>query len=1208
MLVWSGSKARSRTREKTAADQIRSVSFSAVSETAAKPQQRVILVLGMDRSGTSVCTNVLKTLGAVLGNDLVPGDRFNEGGYFEEQEIWGLHERILALLGRSWDTLAMVRPFPKLWWKSELMDGPRKQLADLARARVASAGSGVWAFKDPRTLSLLPLWKEVFEDLGIRPVHIVCVRHPGAVAQSLSERNGFPSLFSEMLWLEKTLGACLASVEAPNCLIHYEDWFTRPSRCIGSLLDATGLAPLLSAEETEKAVASIVSREMRHDFTLSPIESRAVSILYGELLKHTRVPARDVLRRFDEALEMACDFLLSVQDAIGERLNAAICAPPYERCTKEDLDRIRQAAAIPTDGARLHDPRLIRMQSMLRERERQLFKQAEIVASARQALTERDSLLVQAQERAHEREERLRAEERAHREKELRVAMQKSLDDRDHALNELRQELTGRDVLLSQAQERAHEREEKLRIAMQKSLDDCDHALNELRREFVRLRSSVSWRLTAPLRWFGTLGSKARSSVLQLLYCTIAFRYVGKPLVKLISTVGFPGSQLLLPENPLFEDSYYREQNHDAAARSKNLWAHYLGFGADEGRNPQPLFSTTQYLEFYRDVKASGMNPLMHYLKFGAAENRQPCDFDSAYYLKCYPDVRESGINPLLHYWRYGRHEGRQPVPSAFADTPRREAESTHFSDLSRPNLESSSPRISVILPVYNTPARYLRAAVESVLKQTWSHWQLCIYDDGSTRRETIDLLKYYQNFDERVSVRFGDRNRGISAASNAAMESAGGEYVAMLDHDDELTLDALEEVAKAINADPSIDVIYTDQAYIDANGIVTQTFFKPDWSPEFFRGVMFVGHLLVVRLALARQAGGFNPEFDRAQDFEFMLRLSEATSRISHIPKILYYWRQIPGSIAFHGNEKGAIEPIQAKAVNGNLQRLGIPAIASPHPLLAHRLVIDPLPRTAFPQVTVFVRDVGSASAEGCVRSLIEKSTYPNFTVALPASQAVRCGVRDRRINALDSSVTESDAVDTEFLIWIDGDLVVTTPDWIERLIFYCLRQDAGCAAPLILQESGAVWHSGLVLGFDESAGDPMRAWPGDGDGYAGSLSCAREVSAVSGESLMISSALFRDAGGWNRFFSTSLFSGADLSLRAGMMGRRNIVTPRAVLTKTGAAAQDGDLHLDRALFADRWREAITAGDPFYNRNFDRTSPGYAAAAAAAMAAKVGL
>jgi hypothetical protein len=244
---------------------------------------------------------------------------------------------------------------------------------------------------------------------------------------------------------------------------------------------------------------------------------------------------------------------------------------------------------------------------------------------------------------------------------------------------------------------------------------------------------------------------------------------------------------------------------------------------------------------------------------------------------------------------------------------------------------------------------------------------------------------------------------------------------------------------------------------------------------------------------------------------------------------------------------------------------------------------------------VRILVREAAGASLNG-VRSLLELSTYPNFKVALPAAIASQLGLPDERIQVYDPSLPEDD-LSSDYVVCMDADLEVITPDWMQHLLHYCEQPDVACAAPLLVQPDGSVWQGGQVLGMGEGIDSPLRGWPADSDGYAGSLSCAREVTAVSGECLMISASLWRDLGRSRKYYALPLFEGADLALQAFTMKRRNILTPRARLRKPAPVVFPPGWSLDRALFRDRWEELIKMGDPYYNSNFALSAPGYSAA-----------
>jgi O-antigen biosynthesis protein len=834
--------------------------------------------------------------------------------------------------------------------------------------------------------------------------------------------------------------------------------------------------------------------------------------------------------------------------------------------------------------------------------------------AAARRMSQQETQLIQVREEILRREGEaayLRQEQAAARAREVDAVRQaedyKSLQARQQE-TEVALRRSAEDAVQARAeaeQQKSQLREVRERLAHREGLTAGQVAglsgeRDTLRREVKALRDSWSWKISAPFRWALTPGATVGTFAIRALYAAPSFRYLGKPLARLISNIRIPGAAWLLPDSALFDSAFYGSRYPDVARASKNPWAHYLAYGSGELRDPHPLFRTAYYFKLYPDVVATGVNPLLHYSEYGAREGRNPSPaFETSYYLAQYPDVRESGVNPLLHFVEHGKSEGRRASARSFtaSNPPPQRVTNRAMRDLSLqvrvPDAKDAKILISVLLPTYNTPPKFLGLAIQSVVRQSYPEWELCIYDDGSSSSATIEALRAYTGRDSRIRIEFGNKNQGIAKATNQALAMASGAYVAMLDHDDEIMPDALRKIAQALRADPAIDALYTDQAYIDADGGSIEPFYKPDWSPEMFRGVMFVNHVLVVRQSLAVALGGFDANFDRVQDFEFMLRVSEKSRKIRHLPKVLYHWRRIPGSVAFHGDEKGPIEPIQAAAVNDHLSRLGISAIASPHPFLAHRLVINPAPRTQFPAVQVVVRETANGGVNSrCIESILDRSTYPNFKViAVGAASATSFG-RDQRLEEGDPAKIELGTED--FILWIDPTLEVLTPDWIECLLLYGEQDGIACVAPMIINEDGTVWHSGLVLGMNGTVGYAMQGMHSDSDGYAGSLACAREVSGVSGECLLVSGKKLDLLGGNVRYYVDPLCQGADLSLRGYTLGLRNIVTPRVVLRRQADAEPVERYQLDRALLTDRWSELAKHGDPFYNPNFSLDSPGY--------------
>jgi O-antigen biosynthesis protein len=469
-------------------------------------------------------------------------------------------------------------------------------------------------------------------------------------------------------------------------------------------------------------------------------------------------------------------------------------------------------------------------------------------------------------------------------------------------------------------------------------------------------------------------------------------------------------------------------------------------------------------------------------------------------------------------------------------------------------------PLISVVMPAFESEPRHLRDAIASVRAQTYPHWELVIVDDGSRRRDTGRAITRAVSRDSRVTARMLERNTGISNATNAGLELCRGELVAFLDHDDALDPDALLRVVQAFG-DGEVDVVYTDQDKLTPEGRRTDPFLKPDWSPVYALGAMYIGHLLVARRELIAAAGGLDPEFDTIQDFELLLRLSERTDRIRHIPEVLYHWRAVPGSIALGENEKEGVTELQARAVNAHLGRLGIGAEAVPHPDIPHRLRLRPGAGEDRPGVDV-VRL--RREADGSLR---------------PGSQG-NLGARGG---------------EGEFIVFLGEETEVAGQDWIGQLLTYAAMPGVGAVGPTLLHPDGRVSASGYAIGLADPATPVMRGFEAETDGYYGTLCCAREVSALGIGCILVRRSLFEAVGGFEESYSRQ-FADHDLCLKLRDAGASVITVPAPpAVDRTTEARRRSDFDvIDRALFVDRWYERLAAGDPYYGRGFLREAADY--------------
>jgi GT2 family glycosyltransferase len=492
----------------------------------------------------------------------------------------------------------------------------------------------------------------------------------------------------------------------------------------------------------------------------------------------------------------------------------------------------------------------------------------------------------------------------------------------------------------------------------------------------------------------------------------------------------------------------------------------------------------------------------------------------------------------------------------------------------------ATKPLISLVMPTYKTDLKYLREAIDSVRNQIYPEWELIVVDDASGDPGLTRVLSAYDGAHPRIKFQPLAENVGIAAATNAGLALCEGEFVGFLDHDDTLTPDALLRVAQELAADPELDVVYSDSDKLTIAGVRADPFLKPDWSPVYALGAMYIGHLLVVRTSVAEAAGGFDSAFDKIQDFEFMLRVSERTDRIHHIPQILYHWRAIAGSIAAGAEEKSGVPELQARAVSAHLERLGLPARSAPHAAIPHRAVLVPANGSApQPKVSVIVAGRGGGPELERLRRSLEKTEYPDFETIV-----VEEGSRAEAHNAGARQATGS------YLLFLAPDTEIVDPGWLSQLVLHAALPGVAAVGPKLVRPDGKVEQAGIALGLRDPAAPMLAGVDAEGDGYYGTLPCSREVSGLSAECMLLAGEDFEREGGFSELYAHE-YEDLDLCQRLARSGRKCIYAATAtVLTHRGEATRRaGSDIVDRALFVDTWFDELHAGDPYFNRGFAR-------------------
>jgi len=699
------------------------------------------------------------------------------------------------------------------------------------------------------------------------------------------------------------------------------------------------------------------------------------------------------------------------------------------------------------------------------------------------------------------------------------------------------------------------------------------------------------------------------------------------------------GSRQGISPHPLFDRLWYRAHNSDIVATGMDEFCHFILIGDKQGRTSHPHFDPLFYLQNNPGVAASRIGPLRHFVETGGQEGRNPHPmFDCQYYKWLYPEIAEKRINPLVHYLMQPRDARRHPHPlfdgavhrltSALArettidpltdyvefrssldpkllarnttciPTPARVALPKR-----RPKQNSAASRalVSLLLFAYKFTETHLAETVNSVRAQTHSNWELIILDNGSSTQTIDPMIERIVQLDPRIRCESVGKDSKISHTDNPALRSANGQFFILLGNDAVLMHDAIEEAVSAL-LEAHADVVYSDHTYITAQNSLETIFYKPDWSPTLLSGVMYVDQFVAIRREVALLVSS-NFWFSHLQIFEFMLRVSERTRKIAHVPKILYHVRGSLNGIANDPNSKPIIESLQTEAVNAHFIRTGFQGKAKPHEHLPYRLAIVPRPRNAYPTVDIVIR--GDRTAERtsqCIKMLKEAfQTDENIMVLamhsdLTETSALARGREVRQSTEIGSSailppsplaaaLTQAMSVSSgRYMMFVDPLIEVTDKKWLHHLLLYAERDDVAFVAPHVYRNDDGVAAAGLLI-TEKGLSPAMCHLKLGQDGYAGSLACAREVSALPAAMIMTNRAALDALGGFDPCFSTPHYIFGDAAVRASKLGYRNIAIPALMMrVENDYKLIDADDAMDTSLFQDIHADAIRKGDPFYN------------------------
>lgn len=523
-----------------------------------------------------------------------------------------------------------------------------------------------------------------------------------------------------------------------------------------------------------------------------------------------------------------------------------------------------------------------------------------------------------------------------------------------------------------------------------------------------------------------------------------------------------------------------------------------------------------------------------------------------------------------------------------------------------------AEPKFSIVIPVYQTPEKYLREMLDSIISQTYTNWEVCIADGSPKGKSVEKTLRKYAEKDGRIRYKVLGENLGISGNTNAAMDMAEGDYIVLADHDDTITPNALYELAKAINLDKDNEVIYSDEDKLDMDGgALFEPHFKPDFNVDLLTSTNYICHLFAVKKELVDKIGQFNHEFDGAQDYDFIFRCTENAKKIYHVPKVLYHWRCHQDSTASNPESKLYAFEAGARAIKAHFDRLGVETESIEKGVdygkyhTRFKIKGEPLVSVIIPNKDHHL------DLDLCVKSLMEKATYKNLEYIIIENNSTEKDTFqyyekmekehenfhvvtwEKEFNYSAINNFGETFAKGEYLLFLNNDTEIIEPDCIQEMTGYCQREDVGAVGARLLYQDDTIQHAGVVIGFGGIAGHTFIGLHKSENSYFHRAMCAQDYSAVTAACIMVKKSVFEEVGG----FSTELavaFNDIDLCMKIRRADKLIVYNPYALLyhyESKSRGLEDTPEKVARfnreiAVFAKKWPDILKNGDPYYNPN----------------------
>ena len=518
-------------------------------------------------------------------------------------------------------------------------------------------------------------------------------------------------------------------------------------------------------------------------------------------------------------------------------------------------------------------------------------------------------------------------------------------------------------------------------------------------------------------------------------------------------------------------------------------------------------------------------------------------------------------------------------------------------------------PKISVIVPMYNTKEKYLKELIDSLIEQTYANWELCLADGSDSKRDYVDNLV---TKDERIKYKFLNANKGISENSNEALKLATGEYMALLDHDDILPAFSLYEIVKVINKNKDAEFLYTDEDKIfEDKENRLGPHFKQDFAPDTLMSYNYICHFSIFKKSLMDKLGGFRKEFDGSQDYDLIFRATEQANQIIHIPKVLYHWRMNENSVALSSDAKPYAYEAAKRVIADHMKRVGIKGKVEDSAILGIYKIKYEVQGN--PKVSIIIANKDhKKDLKTCVESILEYTTYKNYEIVIVENNSETKEIKEyykelkknpqikiveykekgfnySRINNFGVKNASG-----EYIVLLNNDTKIVTEDWIENMVGNCQREDVGIVGTKLLYANGKVQHAGVVLGLTGIAGHINSGLDYNDPGYMARNIISQNYSAVTGAMMMISKKDYEDVGGLDENFPVA-YNDIDLCLKIRAKNKVIVMNPNVVAyhfeSKTRgyeiSAEKVKRLEEDSQRLKNKWKDVFEKEDPYFNPNF---------------------